>query len=139
MSDGDSSLSIWVVMPTYNGAAHLREQLESISNQRRRPDGLVASDDGSSDETFRILEDFAGSAPFPVQLMRHEINLGLLGNLESALAQAITRADVVAFADQDAMIEAYGGREVAMNMGAPAATPPPETDAPRQPDPATQS
>ena len=33
----------------------------------------------------------------------------------------------LAFADQDAMIEGYGGREVAMNMGAPAATPPPET------------
>lgn len=33
----------------------------------------------------------------------------------------------LAFADQDAMIERYGGREVAMNMGAPAATPPPET------------
>lgn len=31
----------------------------------------------------------------------------------------------LAFADQDAMIEGYGGREVAMNMGAPAATPPP--------------
>lgn len=33
----------------------------------------------------------------------------------------------LAFADQDAMIERYGGREIAMNMGAPAATPPPET------------
>ena len=32
----------------------------------------------------------------------------------------------LAFADQDAMIEGYGGREVAMNMGAPAATPPPD-------------
>jgi choline-sulfatase len=31
-----------------------------------------------------------------------------------------------AFADQDAMIESYGGREKAMNIGAPAATPPPE-------------
>ncbi|MCB1395057.1 MAG: sulfatase-like hydrolase/transferase [Rhodobacter sp.] len=35
-------------------------------------------------------------------------------------------ADAQAFADQDAMIEAYGGRAVAATMGAPAATPPPE-------------
>lgn len=101
MSELASPLSIWVVMPTYNGSAHLREQLDSISNQLRRPDGLVASDDGSSDETFAILEDFARSAPFPLRLMRQETNRGLLGNLESALAEAITSADIIAFADQD--------------------------------------
>ncbi len=33
----------------------------------------------------------------------------------------------LAFADQDDLIAGYGGREVAMNMGAPAATPPPVT------------
>lgn len=33
----------------------------------------------------------------------------------------------LAFADQDAMIAGYGGIKVATNMGAPAATPPPET------------
>jgi choline-sulfatase len=33
----------------------------------------------------------------------------------------------LAFADQDAMIAGYGGPDVAKNMGAPAATPPPET------------
>lgn len=33
----------------------------------------------------------------------------------------------LAFADQDAMIANYGGHDVAMNMGAPAATPPPKT------------
>lgn len=32
-----------------------------------------------------------------------------------------------AFADQDAMIEAYGGKDVAATMGAPSATPPPAT------------
>lgn len=101
MSDPKAPLSIWVVMPTYNGATHLREQLMSISDQRRRPDGLVASDDGSRDGTFGILEEFARTAPFPVRLMRQEHNLGLLGNLESALAEATTFADVVAFADQD--------------------------------------
>jgi choline-sulfatase len=33
--------------------------------------------------------------------------------------------DQLAFADQDAMIERYGGREAALKLGAPAATPPP--------------
>ena len=32
-----------------------------------------------------------------------------------------------AFEDQDAMIEAYGGKEAAAKLGAPSATPPPAT------------
>jgi choline-sulfatase len=35
-------------------------------------------------------------------------------------------ADAQAFADQAAMIARYGGREKALKLGAPAATPPPE-------------
>lgn len=64
----------------------------------------------------------------------------VLAALEAELRAICDPAEMnaLAFADQDAMIEAYGGREVAMNMGAPAATPPPETDVVRQP-PATQS
>ena len=93
--------SIWVVMPTYNGARHLPEQLESIAAQGRLPNGLVASDDGSSDGTAEILEDFAQSAPFPVTVLRQERNLGLLSNLEAALAAALPMADVIAFCDQD--------------------------------------
>ena len=34
--------------------------------------------------------------------------------------------DALAHADQAAMIERYGGREAALKLGAPAATPPPE-------------
>ena len=35
--------------------------------------------------------------------------------------------DTLAFADQTALIESYGGREAALRLGAPGATPPPET------------
>jgi choline-sulfatase len=34
--------------------------------------------------------------------------------------------DARAFADQAAMIERYGGRDIALRLGAPGATPPPE-------------
>ncbi|MBR9840470.1 MAG: sulfatase-like hydrolase/transferase [Rhodobacteraceae bacterium] len=51
-----------------------------------------------------------------------------LADLETELRRICDPAEMndLAFADQDAMIARYGGREVAMNMGAPAATPPPE-------------
>ncbi len=36
------------------------------------------------------------------------------------------KVDAQAFADQDAMISAYGGKDIAASLGAPSATPPPE-------------
>ncbi|MEM8979972.1 MAG: sulfatase-like hydrolase/transferase [Pseudomonadota bacterium] len=48
--------------------------------------------------------------------------------MERALREILDpeTVDAQAFADQDAMIEGYGGREIAFTMGAPAATPPPK-------------
>lgn len=101
MSVKHSQMSIWVVLPTYNGATHLREQLKSIAQQDRPPDGLVASDDGSTDDTVHILEEFARHTGFPVTVLRQPHNVGLLSNLETALDVALRSADVIAFADQD--------------------------------------
>ena len=51
-----------------------------------------------------------------------------LARLEAYLQDWVDPAtvDAQAFADQAAMIEGYGGREEALKLGAPAATPPPE-------------
>ena len=51
-----------------------------------------------------------------------------LAELEEALRGIVDpeAADKQAFADQAAMIQSYGGREKALKLGAPAATPPPE-------------
>ena len=51
-----------------------------------------------------------------------------LAELEGALAEILDpeAVNAQAFADQAAMIERYGGREAALKLGAPSATPPPE-------------
>ena len=51
-----------------------------------------------------------------------------LAMLEAELRRQLDpeAVDAQAFADQAAMIEAYGGREAALKLGAPGATPPPE-------------
>lgn len=53
----------------------------------------------------------------------------VLADLEAELRNICDPAAMndLAFADQDALIESYGGPELAKNIGAPAATPPPET------------
>lgn len=53
---------------------------------------------------------------------------GTVTRMEAALREHIDpeAADALAFADQAAMVEGYGGREAALKLGAPAATPPPK-------------
>lgn len=88
-----------VVLCTYQGAAHLREQLESYLVQTRLPDELVVGDDRSSDETVRILEDFAARAPFPVRVQVNERTLRASRNFEATARRA--SGDLIAFSDQD--------------------------------------
>ena len=48
-------------MSTYNGAGHLREQVDSVLSQRGVDLRLFVRDDGSRDETVAILEDYAAA------------------------------------------------------------------------------
>jgi hypothetical protein len=88
-----------VAMATYNGERHILEQLNSLATQTLRPFELVVTDDGSTDATIRIIEQFAASAPFPVRLYRNPHRLGYADNFLQA-AQ-LCSGEFVAFCDQD--------------------------------------
>lgn len=55
---------ISVVMATYNGGKYLGEQLSSIVAQISINDELIICDDGSSDNTLDIIEEFKQSYPY---------------------------------------------------------------------------
>jgi glycosyltransferase involved in cell wall biosynthesis len=88
-----------VAMCTYNGAAFVAEQLESVAGQTRPPDELVVCDDRSTDATRDIVEGFAARAPFPVRLFVNEENLGSTRNFGRAVA--LCAGQLVALCDQD--------------------------------------
>jgi glycosyltransferase involved in cell wall biosynthesis len=88
-----------IAMCTYNGAAHLREQLDSIAAQIRPPDELVIFDDCSTDATREIVKKFTASSPFPVHFSVNEQNLGSTRNFERAIAGCT--GDFIALCDQD--------------------------------------
>jgi glycosyltransferase involved in cell wall biosynthesis len=92
------SVEVSVVLATYNGERYVGEQLESIRRQHRPPDELVVGDDGSTDGTMAVIEEFRRSAPFPVTVLRHG-RVGLAVNfLRTFEASSGT---FVAFCDQD--------------------------------------
>ena len=88
-----------IAMCTYNGARHLREQLDSIAAQLRPPDELVICDDGSTDATRATIIDFAASTSFPVHFHTNEQNLGSTKNFERAIS--LCTGDLIALSDQD--------------------------------------
>ena len=51
--------AVSVIIATYNRAALLRETIDSILNQRFRDFELIVVDDGSTDDTARIVRTFA--------------------------------------------------------------------------------
>ena len=66
-----------------------------------------------------------------VDLASDPSSADVLKELEAALRDICDpeAMNALAFSDQAALIERYGGREAALKLGAPGATPPPSTGA----------
>jgi biofilm PGA synthesis N-glycosyltransferase PgaC len=62
-ADPARPLRIVCIVSFLNEERHLQRFLDSIQTQRRPPDELLLVDDGSSDESPRIAEEFAHSSP----------------------------------------------------------------------------
>src|ERR1051326_3404755 len=92
-------MNLSIALCTYNGTVYLKEQLESIAAQTRTPDELVISDDQSTDDTLRMIVEFAATVDFPVRLSVNESNLGTAKNFEKAIS--LCRGDVILLSDQD--------------------------------------
>jgi glycosyltransferase involved in cell wall biosynthesis len=88
-----------VAMCTFNGARFVGAQLASIAAQDRPPDELVVCDDGSSDGSVEIVQEFAQLARFSTRLVVNDRNLGSTKNFEKAIS--LCQGAIVALADQD--------------------------------------
>lgn len=62
---------ITVLMATLQGSSYVREQLDSILAQTRPVDRIVISDDGSTDGTVEILNEYRERYPQQVELISH--------------------------------------------------------------------
>ncbi|MFK2904139.1 glycosyltransferase family 2 protein [Dyella ginsengisoli] len=96
------TLTVSVVLCTYNGEAYLGEQLDSLLSQTRLPDEVVIGDDGSTDATPALLESFTVRAKqlgIVVQLVHRSHNLGFIGNFSETMRLA--NGDLLFLCDQD--------------------------------------
>jgi rhamnosyltransferase len=91
-----------VVLSSYNGARFIAEQIESIRQQTRRSWVLLVRDDGSRDDTVRIVETHSAADPRIVLLRDGRGNLGAAASFSALLEHAAgAGAEYVALCDQD--------------------------------------
>jgi len=86
-------MTVAVVIPLYNGEQHIREGLDSVCAQTCHPDEIVVVDDGSTDASTCIVEEYA-----EVRLLE---NPGNGPNAARNHGLRTTEAEAVAFMDHD--------------------------------------
>lgn len=91
---------IAILLATYNGAKFLPEQLESLVNQSYTNWILYVRDDGSKDESLKIIKDFKARFPQQVVILENSsTNLGAKNSFVKLLENAEEK--YIMFCDQD--------------------------------------
>ena len=88
-----------ILMATYNGEKYRAEQIDSIICQTYKNWNLLIRDDGSSDNTFKILMEYE-KRDDRIKIIKDEKgNLGIVKNFEELLK--ISDSELIMFSDQD--------------------------------------
>lgn len=90
---------VTIVMATYNGAAYLKSQIDSILTNTYTNWTLEICDDGSTDETISIIKAYVKTYPERIFLHQNTQNLGVVRNFLEGARRA--SGDYIMFADQD--------------------------------------
>ncbi len=76
---------ISIVLPTYNGAKYIQQSIVSCLNQTYRNIELIIIDDGSTDDTPKIIKSYTDKR---IKYLRHDENSGLPQALNTGFAHA---------------------------------------------------
>lgn len=63
--------TISVICPTYNSEKYVSDTIRSVLNQATPPFELIVSDDGSTDETLKVVERMTKDALFTVRVLKN--------------------------------------------------------------------
>jgi glycosyltransferase involved in cell wall biosynthesis len=95
----ESSPTVGILLCTYNGAPYLRGQIDSILAQTHKQWNLFVSDDGSTDETVAILNEYQAALGARMTVVEGP-KMGFAQNFMSLVRSEI-QCDYYAFSDQD--------------------------------------
>jgi glycosyltransferase involved in cell wall biosynthesis len=90
-----------ILLCTYNGGRFLAEQLDSLEDQTHQNWVVIASDDGSTDQTLEILQQYQAKWPAGKLTIRSGPQKGFCQNFLSLACDSNIKAKYYAFCDQD--------------------------------------
>lgn len=91
---------VQILMSTYNGDKYLREQLDSIIKQNYSNFSILIRDDGSTDNTLSILEEYKNKYGNIISYYQGE-NIGVIKSFFDLMKNADNEASYYALSDQD--------------------------------------
>jgi CDP-glycerol glycerophosphotransferase len=97
----ESAPKVTLILPVYNVEEYLADCLLSIRAQRWPNLEIIAVNDGSTDSSQQILEEFAASTPYLRVITKEN---GGLGAARNTGLDAIEATDYVMFADSDDLL-----------------------------------
>ena len=95
--NGNPMIKVSVIMPVYNAIKYLPDSIDSILNQSMKEFELILVDDGSSDGSSQLCDEYARKDDRVVVI--HQKNGGICNARNHALDMA--RGEYIAFADHD--------------------------------------
>ncbi len=92
-------IEVQVLLSSYNGEKYIREQLDSILIQKNVKVELLIRDDGSTDKTIEILQEYERKWD-NVQVIYGK-NIGVIESFFTLIEQVSRDKEYIAFSDQD--------------------------------------
>jgi len=93
--------SVSVVIPCYNHAMYVGQALRSVLDQSIRPSEVIIVDDGSTDQSFSVVEQFAQQDDI-VRISRNDRNRGVVFSLNRGIDLA--KSEYIHFAAADDLL-----------------------------------
>ena len=92
--------TISIIIPVFNVEKYVKETLISVKKQSSRPDEVIIINDGSTDDSFRIVKDLSDSGSWRIFETKNQ-GLGLTRNYGKSLA----KGDYIYFLDSDDILD----------------------------------
>ena len=95
-----NSPTISIIIPVFNVEKYVKETLISVKKQSSRPDEVIIINDGSTDDSFKIVKDLTDSDSWKIFETKNQ-GLGLTRNYGKSLA----KGDYIYFLDSDDILD----------------------------------
>ena len=92
--------TIAIVIPVFNVENYVKQTLESVKNQLSQPDEVIIINDGSTDSSSKIIDEYSN---FKSWMTIHQNNKGL-GSTRN-LGRSITKCEYTYFLDSDDIVK----------------------------------